>query len=179
MLRLMTRTVLILLTFVACVVNQFAVCMAQSQNAGCPVLATLATSKKAWSEGPEHIVIWFFNHGRKSTRGIQFELFMLDAVGNRYPAAQKYISTGEIKPQSGDVVEYPTDAERQHFGDSWALIEGVEVRVTRLMFTDDTVWLPAKGYVCKMVFMNDEYDAELARWRKSAEKKVGQQNSQK
>ncbi len=142
----------------------------QSQ-ASCPVLATLASSKLPWEKGDEHIVIWFYNQGRKTTRGIQFELFMLDAVRNRYPAAQKYVSTGETEPRKGDVVDYPTDAEKAHFGDGWANIAGVEVRVTRVMFKDDTVWVPQKGQVCKMVFMNDEYQPEMNRRLEAARKK--------
>ena len=143
----------------------------QSQ-ANCPVLATLASSKHAWPDGGEHIVIWFFNQGRKPTRGIQFELFMLDAVGNRYPASQKYVATGETPPQTGDVVDYSTDQEKLHFGDGWALIDGVEVRVTRIMFKDNTVWVPQKGQTCKSVFMNDDYDAELEKRWKAVEKKM-------
>jgi hypothetical protein len=143
----------------------------QSQTS-CPVLPSLATSKLPWSKGGEHIVIWFYNQGRKTTRGIQFELFMLDGVGNRYPAAQKYVSTGETEPQKGDVVDYPTDAEKAHFGDAWANIEGVEVRVTRVMFKDNTVWVPQKGQVCKMTFMNDDYQPEMNKRLEAARKRV-------
>lgn len=136
----------------------------------CPVLPTLASSKLS-SEVGEHIVIWFFNQGSKTTHGIQFELFMLDAVGNRYPASQKYVATGEIKPHSGDVVDYPTDKEREFFGENWAVVEGVEVRVTRIMFKDGSVWVQPKGYVCKMTFLNDDYQAEMGRRWKAVEKR--------
>jgi hypothetical protein len=100
---------------------------------------------------------------------------MLDAVGNRYPAAQKYIATGTVKSQNGDVVIYTTDKEKEHFGANWTFIEGVEVRVTRVMFQDGSVWVPQKGQACKMRFMNDEYDAEMDRRRKAVEKKIQQQ----
>jgi hypothetical protein len=146
----------------------------QSQ-ASCPVLATLATSKRPWPDGGEHIVIWFFNQGKKTTRGIQFELFMLDAVGNRYPASQKYIATGETQPQKGDVVDYPTDTEKLHFGEGWSVIDGVEVRVTRVMFKDNTVWVPQKGQSCKTVCMNDDFEPALEKWRKAVEKKTQEQ----
>jgi hypothetical protein len=63
---------------------------------------------------------------KRTTRGIQFELFMLDAVGNRYPASQKYIATGETQLQKGDIVDYATDAEKLHFAEGWSLIDGVE-----------------------------------------------------
>jgi len=136
----------------------------------CPVLPTLASSKLS-SEVGEHIVIWFYNQGNKTTHGIQFALFMLDAVGNRYPASQKYVVTGEIKPDTGDVVDYPTDKEREFFGENWAQVEGVEVRVTRIMFKDGSVWVPQKGRVCKMTFLNGDYQAEMDRRWKAAEKR--------
>ena len=97
---------------------------------------------------------------------------MLDAVGNRYPASQKYIATGETEPQTGDVVIYPADPEKEHFGDSWSLIDGLEVRVTRIMFTDNSVWVPQKGQACKMVFLNEKYQAEIERRWKAVEKKT-------
>jgi hypothetical protein len=137
----------------------------------CPVLPTLAASRLPSEEG-ESVVIWYLNDGGKTIRGVQFELVMLDAVGNRYPAAQKYIASGTVKPQNGDVVIYPTDKEKEHFGADWTLIEGVEVRVTRVMFQDGSVWVPQKGQVCMMRFMNDEYDAEMERRRKAVEKKM-------
>ena len=146
-----------------------------SGQTGCPVLPSLASSKLPWPEGGERIVIWFFNQGRKTTHGIQFELLMVDAVGNRYRASQKYIVTGEIKPQTGDVVIYPVDPEKGHLEDIWGLIDGVEVRVTRIMFKDNTVWVPQKGQVCKMVFLNDQYQAEIERRWNAVEKKSGQQ----
>src|SRR5271165_4862951 len=138
----------------------------QSQ-ATCPVLASLASSKLPSPDG-EQLVIWFFNQGSKSTRGIQFDLFMLDAVGHRYAASQKYVATGTTKPQTGDVVIFSTDDEKKRFGETWTLIEGVEVRVTRVMFKDNSVWMPQKGQVCKTVFMNDEYLADMARRWKAA-----------
>jgi hypothetical protein len=148
--------------------------LCQSQ-ASCPVLASLASSKLSSSDG-EHLVIWFFNQSAKPVRGVQFQLFMLDAVGNRYPASQRYIATtGTTKPQEGDVVIYSTDDEKKYFGERWALIEGVEVRVTRVMFKDDSVWVPQKGQNCKMVFMNDEYEAEMDKRWKAAEKEAQRQ----
>jgi hypothetical protein len=148
---------------------------AQCQTKGsCPVLPTLAASRLPSPEG-ESVVIWYFNQGSKTIRGVQFELVMLDAVGNRYPAAQKYIAKGTVKSQNGDVVIYKSDKEKEHFGADWTLIEGVEVRVTRVMFQDGSVWIPQKGQVCKMRFMNDEYDAEMDRRQKAVEKKMQQQ----
>jgi hypothetical protein len=165
-------SVLLLSFFVA----DAALCQSQ---ASCPVLATLATSKRPWPDGGEHIVIWFFNQGQKTTRGIQFELFMLDAVGNRYPASQKYIATGETQPQKGDVVDYPTDTEKLHFSEGWSVIDGVEVRVTRVMFKDNTVWVPQKVQPCKTVFMNDDYDAALEKRWKAVEKKMQEEKQER
>jgi len=139
----------------------------------------LATSKKVFDDGSEHIVIWFSNLGTKSIRGVQFELFMLDGVGNRYPASQRYVATADfppfIKPNTGDVVDYPTDAEKQHFGADWQNIAGVEVRVTRVMFKDNSVWIPAKGQFCKAVFMNGDYDSALKKWQDAVDKKLEQE----
>jgi len=104
---------------------------------------------------------------------------MLDAVGNPYPATQKYVATGETKPKRGDVVDYPTDTEKAHFGDGWANIQGVEVRVTRVMFKDTSVWVPQKGQVCKMTFMNDDYAAEVKRRLEAAEKIAKRQQTKK
>jgi len=104
---------------------------------------------------------------------------MLDGVGNRYPASQRYIATGTVKPQDGDAVAYSTDTEKEHFGQTWEIIEGIEVRVTRVMFKDGSVWMPQKGHVCKAQFMNDEYKAEIDRRWDTAGKKVEQQQKQK
>jgi hypothetical protein len=105
----------------------------------CPVLATLASSKvPSLDKSGDHIVIWFWNRGGKTTHGIEFQLVMLDGAGNKYPASQKYIATGDTKPTSGDLVIYSTKDEEEHFGSDWGNIEGVEVYVTSVMFGDAT-----------------------------------------
>jgi hypothetical protein len=142
----------------------------------CPVLPTLASSKQPWSEGGEHIVIWYLNGGRKTARGIQFELFMLDGAGNRYPASQRYIATGELEPRSSDVVDFPTDVEKGKLGSNWASIDGLEVRVTRIKFKDGTVWIPQKGQLCKKEFMNEEYAAAIITSRKKGEQLLKNRN---
>lgn len=119
-----------------------------------------------------HIVIWYFNQGSKTVRGVQFRVLMLDAVGNRYPAANTYIAKGEIKANTGDAVPYETKEEESHFGEQWAQIEGIEVHVTRILFKDGSVWVPRKGIDCGAHFMNDDYAAEMDRRWKAAEKKV-------
>jgi hypothetical protein len=40
----------------------------------------------------------------------------------------------------------------------WDRIEGVEVHVTKILFTDATVWTPPEG-----VDLNDNYDKEMER----------------
>ena len=91
---------------------------------------------------------------------------MLDTAGNRYPASHYYQAKGDVKPNTGDVVTYPTTEEAKHFGAKWADIDGVEVYVARLMFADATVWTPRKGVSCKTTFLNDDYDKEMdRRWK--------------
>ena len=137
----------------------------------CPVMPSLASSRLPSGEG-DHVVIWFWNQSNKTIRGAQFELFMLDAVANRYAAYGPYIAEGEVKPQNGDVVIYPTKREEEHLGDAWSLIKGMEVRVTRVLFKDGSVWILRKGQTCKATFMNDEYDAEIARRLKRTKEKA-------
>lgn len=126
----------------------------------CPVLASLASSRLKTDKG-ENIVIWFWNQGNKTTHGIEFQLMMLDAAGNRYPASQRYLATGNTKPKSGDVVTYPAKSEQEHFGATWENIEGVEVYVTSVMFADASTWKPKRGVVCKMAFINSDYEKEI------------------
>lgn len=56
----------------------------------CPVVPILATSKQAWPEGGEHLIIWFYNQGAKTTRGkgttlgsFQNNPFSLAAIGEQ------------------------------------------------------------------------------------------------
>jgi hypothetical protein len=158
----------------------FCVTPVSAQNvASCPVISTLASSKVDGGQGVGmHIVIWYFNQGSKTLRGVQFNVRMLDAVGNRYPAANAYVAKGEIKPNDGDVVSYETKDEEDHFGEQWAQIEGIEVHVTRVLYKDGSVWVPRKGVDCEAHFMNDEYAAELDRRWKAAEKKTKKDQKQ-
>ena len=137
----------------------------------CPVLASLASSKVHSDKG-DSIVIWFWNQGKKTAHGIQFKLFMLDVAGNRFPASQLYQAKGDTKPQSGDVVIYPTTDEEQYFGDKWKSIDGVEVHVTRILFNDASAWVPRKGVDCKTTFLNDGYDKEMESRDKIITKKL-------
>jgi len=133
----------------------------------CPVVATLASSKVPHLDKTgDHIVIWFWNQGSRTTHGVELHLMMLDAAGNRYPASQKYLVTGDEKPKTGDVVAYSTKDEEEHFGAYWNNIEGVEVYVTSIMFADATTWKPRRGVVCKTAFINSDYDKEMERYDK-------------
>ncbi len=119
----------------------------------CPVLASLASSRVKYKD-EENIVIWFWNQGTKTAHGIEFQLMLLDAAGNRYPAVQRYVATGDTKPNSGDVVIYPAKKEQENLAAGWENIEGVEVYVTSIMFDDATTWKPKRGAVCKTAFIN-------------------------
>jgi hypothetical protein len=159
--------------FIGCIIAVCAPSVVAQTVASCPVMPTLASSKVDGGQGVGmHIVIWYFNQGPKTIRGVQFDVRMLDAVGNGYPAANAYVAKGEIKPNDGDVVSYETKDEEDHFGERWAQIEGIEVHVTRVLYKDGSVWVPRKGLDCKAHFMNDEYAAELDRRWKAAEKKM-------
>ena len=142
----------------------------------CPILASLASSRVKYKD-EENIVIWFWNQGTKTTHGIEFQLMLLDAAGNRYPGSQRYIATGDTKPNSGDVVMYPAKNEQELLGGAWENIEGIEVYVTSIMFADATTWKPKRGAVCKTAFTNSNYvkemekrgkimDAKMKAWRK-------------
>ena len=130
--------------FVAITVVFCAISVSAQTAATCPVVPSLASSKVDGGGVGTHIVIWYFNQGSKTLRGVQFNVMMLDAVGNRYPAALAYVAKGEIKPQTGDVVSFETKEEEEHFGERWAQIEGIEVHVTRVLFKDGSVWVPRK-----------------------------------
>lgn len=134
----------------------------------CPVLATLASTKRLDDPKGDFIVIWSWNQGKKTVHGMEFHLVMLDTAGNRYPASHHYQAKGDVKPNAGDMVMYPATEEAKHFGAKWADIDGVEVYVARLMFADATVWTPGKGVSCKTTFLNDDYDKELERRAKNA-----------
>ena len=136
----------------------------------CPVLATLASSKVHNPTG-DNVVIWFWNQGTKAAHGIEFRLVMLDAAGNRYPASQQYVATGSTKPNSGDVVAYPAKNEEDYFGQRWKDIEGIEVYVVSVMFSDATTWKPSRGVACKTAFINGNYAEEIARMEKRAQQK--------
>jgi hypothetical protein len=95
-------------------------------------------------------------------------LVMLDAAGNKYPASQKYVATGNEEPNGGDLVFYSTKDEEEHFGADWNNIEGVEVYVTSIMFADATTWKPKRGVFCKTAFINADYDKEMQKRGKIA-----------
>jgi hypothetical protein len=165
----MKRTILLLVLY-----SLFATtALAQRTNpppSQCPVLATLASSKvPSKDKSGDHIVIWFWNQGSKTTHGIEFTLMMLDAAGNKYPAARKYIATGDTNPNNADVVMYSTSEEDKHFGADWNNIEGVEVYVTSIMFADATTWKPKQGVVCKTAFINSDYEKEMEKREKKFE----------
>src|SRR5260370_13140722 len=166
--RPLTTALFVALACVCCVIT-----VSAQSAASCPVMPSLASSNlDGGKDVGAHIVIWYFNQGSKTVRGVQFRVLMLDAVGNRYPAAQAYVAKGEVKPNSGDVVSYETKDEKDHFGEQWAQIEGIEVHVTRVLFKDGSVWVPRNGVVCEAHFMNDDYGPEMDRRWKAAEKKA-------
>ena len=137
----------------------------------CPVLASLASSRVKYND-EENIVIWFWNQGNKTAHGIEFQLMLLDAAGNQYPGSQRYIATGDTKPNSGDVVIYSAKSEQQHLGAGWENIEGVEVYVTSIMFADATTWKPKRGVPCKAAFVNSNYGKEMERREKIMDEKM-------
>ncbi len=108
----------------------------------------------------------------KTAHGIEFQLMLLDAAGNQYPGSQRYIATGDTKPNSGDVVIYSAKSEQQHLGAGWENIEGVEVYVTSIMFADATTWKPKRGVPCKAAFVNSNYGKEMERREKIMDEKM-------
>ena len=142
----------------------------------CPVLASLASAKVHDLGDPknpdkDNIVIWAWNQGTKTIHGVQYQLFLLDIAGNRYPASQFYQMKGDVEPRSGDVAAFPVKDEAAHLGaPKWEQIDGIEVHVTRILFKDATVWTPRKGVDCKTAFLNDGYDKEMDRRAEAARK---------
>jgi hypothetical protein len=130
----------------------------------CPVQPELATAKLATDMG-EKIVVWFSNRSTKTLHGVQFQFFMLDAAGNRYPASQMYEATGAVKVGRGDLVIYPTQSEAEYFGKSWSVIDGIEVRVVSVMFEDASTWRPRKAVICRSSFLNEHYLTAVERWQ--------------
>jgi hypothetical protein len=143
-------------------------CVGQN-NLACPVISTLAAVKlgdkgKPTAGAENKTVIWYTNQSRKAIRGVQFRLLMLDGVGNKYPAKTMLVSTGEVQPQKGDMLLVDNTGEQEFFGERWELIEGVEVQVIRVMYTDLTVFVPRRPTQCSAKFMNDDYQSTLDRW---------------
>lgn len=163
----MKRTLLLpvlMLISVICVAQQY------PSAASCPVLATMASSKVQSDKG-ENIVTWFYNQGTKATHGVEFTLVMLDGAGNRYPASQRYIGTGTLKPKTGDVVIFSTANEAKYFGDGWKNIDGVEVYVSSILFADATTWKP-KRVACKTSFINADYTKRMEEMDRRADRKM-------
>jgi hypothetical protein len=140
----------------------------------CPVIATLASSKvqNLDNKEEENIVIFFWNRGKKTAHGIEFRLEMLDTVGNKYPASIVYQVKGDTKPQNGDFVAYSTVDEKRFFGDKWESIDGVVVHVSKILFTDATIWTPPKGGDCKTSFLNDNYGKQIKLWDKAVSERM-------
>jgi hypothetical protein len=132
----------------------------------CPVIPTLASVKTGWSEEKGYsaqntIAIWFHNQTRKSIRGVEFRLMMLDAVGKAYPAQKLVIAGGTVGPHMGDIVWLDNKDEREAFGAGWEMIEGVEVQVSQVMYSDLSVWKPKRANQCSRKYMNDGYDKAI------------------
>lgn len=146
-------------------------CTGQS-NSFCPAIPTLAAVKLGGKGTPtagaeNKTVIWYTNQSSKAIRGVQFQLIMLDGVGNKYPARTLLIATGEVRPQRGDILLVDNTAEQQSLGERWGLIEGVEVQVVRVMYSDLTVFVPRRPSQCSAKFMNSDYQKTLDRWWKA------------
>jgi hypothetical protein len=82
-----------------------------------------------------------------------------------------YQAKADVKPQNGDVVIYPNKDEQAYLGDKWDSIDGVVVHISKILFSDATTWLPAKGVDCKTVFLNENYDKEIEKRDKAFVKK--------
>jgi len=124
---------------------------------------SLATAKNHDPNAPkdasrDSIVIWYWNHGKKIVHGAEFQVLLLDTAGNRYPASQLYQTKGDLEPRKGDIVRFDAESEVRRLGDKWEWIDGLEIRVTRVLFRDATVWTPRKGEDCKAAFLNEDFE---------------------
>ncbi len=139
-----------------------------AQNAitspACPVVVSVAGTDVRLQSG-DHIVLWFTNQSSKIVSGTQFRLFVLDSAGAKYRAADIYYSAWETTPGSGGLVVKPTKDQEKYFGSRWRNMRGVEVQVSRVLFSDGTQWQSA-GNACDRVFMNANFVHDMRRWNK-------------
>ena len=141
-------------------------CVAQNTitSPACPILVSVAGTNIPLQSG-NHIVLWFMNQSSKTVSGTQFRLFVLDSAGARYRTSDIYYSAWETTPGAGGLVVKPTKDEEKYFGSSWRNMRGVEVQVSRVLFSDGTQW-QAAGDSCARTFMNANFVYEMRRWNK-------------
>ena len=152
--------------YIALVVALCAACAAQdiSSANSCPVAVSVAGTNIPLQSG-NHIVLWFTNQSNKTVARSDFKLFILDSTGYRYPASQSYIARWETAPGAGGLVVQSAQLEEKYFGSTWRNMRGVEVEVSRVIFSDGTEW-QSSGTSCRRAFMNVNYIQEMRKWNK-------------
>ena len=154
-----------LLKLLACSLLVCSFCAAQegSPAAACPLKPTVAGTNIPFRSG-EHIVVWFENHGDKNVSRTQLQLTMIDAFGQRHPAAKAYIVNSQVKPSEAGLMMESSLAEAQHLGVQWRSVRGVEVEVTDIRFSDGTHWHSGNSLRCSGIFYNAAYEHDMRVW---------------
>jgi hypothetical protein len=143
-------------------------CVAQdgSPAAVCPLKPTVAGTNIPFPSG-EHIVVWFENRGDKYVSRTQLQLTMIDAFGQRHPAAKAYIVDSQVRPSEAGLMMESSLSEAQHLGPQWRSVRGIEVQVTDITFADGTQWHSGSSLPCAHTFYNAAYERDMRAWNAS------------
>lgn len=153
------------LKVLACVVFVCSLCAAQDRSsaAACPLRPTVAGTNVPFRSG-EHIVVWFENHGDKNVSRTQLQLTMIDASGQRHPAAKAYVVDSQVKPSEAGLMMESSLSEAQHLGPQWRSVRAVEVQVTDITFADGSQWHSPSSVPCLGTFYNAAYEHDMRAW---------------
>jgi hypothetical protein len=152
--------------YVALILAICSVCMAQetSSPSSCPVAVAVAGTNIPLQSG-NHIVLWFTNQSNKTVAHTEFKLFIVDSAGYRYRASQSYSANWETAPGAGGLVVQSAQIEEKYFGSTWRNMRGVEVQVSRVIFSDHTQW-QSDDSACRRAFTNANYVRDMRKWNK-------------
>jgi hypothetical protein len=140
-------------------------CAAQDRTpaAACPLTPTVAGTNVPFRSG-EHIVVWFENRGDKKVSRTQLQLTMIDAFGQRHPAAKAYVVDSQVRPSEAGLMMESSLPEAEHLGPQWGSVRGIEVQVTDITFADGTQWHSASSLSCSRIFYNAAYEHDMRAW---------------
>ena len=138
-------------------------CAAQDGAAACPLRPTVASTNVPFRNG-EHIVVWFENRADKNVSRAQLQLTMIDASGQRHPAAQTYVVDSQVRPSEAGLMMESSVFEATHLGAQWRSVRGVEVQITDVKFADGSQWHSGTSLACRKIFYNAAYEHDMRAW---------------